>query len=207
MIDTNAASVMTGLLWPSLGDDEKHGALNAPQVPSLPRRCRASLTRWASAASASGYSLIGGGATAPASSSATIRSRCARSRDTAGRSTCHVGTRGFEPSRCRCDPNQPPTRLQHAVRPHLHIVANRVEHHVATGNRFGEVLAAIIDHPIGTEAAHIIGIGRAGSGDHRRAEVFCQLDRETGNPSGAALDQDGFVRAAAARCPRQPRSR
>src|SRR5258706_3116307 len=53
---------------------------------SLPRRWRPSLTRWASAALASGYSVISGSGTMPFVTSSATRSRCGRSRSTLGRS-------------------------------------------------------------------------------------------------------------------------
>src|SRR5882724_4966474 len=53
---------------------------------SLPRRWRPSLTQWASAALASGYSVISGNGTMPCAISSATRSRCGRSRSTLGRS-------------------------------------------------------------------------------------------------------------------------
>src|SRR5580704_11011269 len=84
-------------------------------------------------------------------------------------------------------------RLEHGVGLLRHVAADRIEHGVAARHRAGEILRVVVDHLIGAEAAHIVDIRSAAGGDHASAEIFGELDGETGNTAGAALDQDGLA--------------
>src|SRR5215471_5014433 len=106
----------------------------------------------------------------------------------------HVFAGRLEPGRRGRYPYQPTARLQYLVGTDLDFAADRVEHHVAIGDGFREILLTVVDYPVGAEAADIIVVACAGRRDDRCADVFGQLKGKAGNSARAALDQNGFAR-------------
>src|ERR1019366_93200 len=112
-----------------------------------------------------------------------------------------VGTQGLdivarrlEAVRRRRDPHQFPAGLKHRVAAGADITADGVEHHVADRTDGGEILAVVVDHTVGTEAADIGVITGAGGRDHGGAEMLGKLHGKSGDAAGATLDQNGLTR-------------
>src|SRR5262249_41734888 len=101
-----------------------------------------------------------------------------------------IAARRLKTGRRRSDPDQTSTRLQHRIGPRLHLAANRVEHDLTILGSPGEILGVVVDDPVGPEALDVIVVAGAGGGDDMRADMLGELDRETGHPAGATLDQD-----------------
>ena len=161
---------------------------------SLPRKWRASLTRCAAAALASGYSIICGSGTMFCAASLPTRSRCGRSRLTLGRSdvTSERGESGAAAPAATVA--RRPPGPQHREAPFGDVAAHRIEHRVAVRNQLGEVLRAVVDHLVRAERAHVVVVRRARRRDHARAEVLGERDGEARHPARAALDQDRLAR-------------
>ena len=92
------------------------------------------------------------------------------------------------------DIDQPPARFQDRKTALLHRAAHGIENHVAGRHGLGEIVCGIIDHPIGAEPAHVIDVPGRGGGIDRGAGMFRDLDGESADTPGAALDQDRFSR-------------
>ena len=82
------------------------------------------------------------------------------------------------------------------------VAADHVEDDVgalAVGRRLGggdEILGLVVDGDVGAElAAGRAFLGRAGGGDHARAERLGELDRGGADAGGAAMDQQRLARS------------
>jgi len=77
-----------------------------------------------------------------------------------------------KPFRSRSNPNQSTSGPQRRIASSPNISPNCVEYDVAIGNYASKILNVIIDHPIGTETAHIGMIASARCGDDRGAKYL-----------------------------------
>ena len=82
------------------------------------------------------------------------------------------------------------TRFKYGKGPLCDITSDGIEYGVAFGHYFGEIVGVVIDDLIGTEAADIIVVGRAGGRDHMGAYMLGELEGEAGDAARPTLDQD-----------------
>ena len=119
-----------------------------------------------------------------------MRSIALRERGTGGRSAVTSLRSGFGGSAPEAMKAARPPGLSTAKDCFRHIAADRIEHGVAAGHHAGEILRVVVDDLVGAEAAHIVDVRCAAGGDDAGADIFGELNGETGNAAGAALDQD-----------------
>src|ERR1700733_4809282 len=100
---------------------------------------------------------------------------------------------GLEPGWAGGDPHQPSGWLEHIVGARLDLAADSVEHNIADTAERGEILLRVVDHPVGPELFDVIVVAGTRRRDHPRADMLGELDREPGDPAGAALDQHGLA--------------
>ena len=70
------------------------------------------------------------------------------------------------------------------------MVADQIVDHVVMLIGLGEIFFGVIDHVIGADRFHKIDIARAANSRDVCAERFRDLNRESANSSGCAVDQD-----------------
>ena len=70
------------------------------------------------------------------------------------------------------------------------MVADQIINHVVTLIGLGEIFFGVIDHVIGADRFHKIDIARAANSRDLRAERFRDLNRESTDAAGRAVDQN-----------------
>lgn len=90
----------------------------------------------------------------------------------------HVGSGGHEGGRGVDDPDQAAAWLEYGIGPYLHVIADRVEHHVARPACQDKVFSGVVDRPVRPEPFDIRLVRGARSGDHPGAQMSRQLNRK-----------------------------
>jgi len=108
---------------------------------------------------------------------------------------------GFRPARAAKagsggpgDADRNPAGAEDPERPLEVLAADAVEHQVVSAEHPLEVLGAVVDHRLGPELAHEVGVRRADRGGDARSEVPGELDRDRSDAAGARVDQNPLPR-------------
>lgn len=85
--------------------------------------------------------------------------------------------------------DDPAVGAEHTQRADEILTADRIEHEVDALRPFLEPLGAEVDHLVGTQAAHELGVFTRRGGDHVASERFGDLHGMMSHPAGTAVNQ------------------
>lgn len=90
--------------------------------------------------------------------------------------------------------DDPAVGAEHTQRADEILTADRIEHEVDALRPFLEPLGAEVDHLVGTQAAHELGVFTRRGGDHVASERFGDLHGMMSHPAGTAVNQHAGAR-------------
>ena len=97
----------------------------------------------------------------------------------------HVAERPEQELSRPADENHHPVRRERASHREPGPAAGVVEHEVVAGAAAGEVLAAVVEDPVGAQTARLVDVAAAADRVHRRPERLGDLDGDVPTPPGA----------------------